>query len=466
MNERLDGQIKGLAQKLTQGRIDRRQFMTGATAMGLSVVLASTMAGRALADVPKRGGTFRIGLANGATTDTLDPAAEVTSHEVQMEYNIRNSLVEIGSDNRLTAELAESWEASKGASQWVFKLRTGVEFHNGKTFDSGDVLATINHHRSPSSTSPAKSFLQPLQDMKADGPNTVIFTLSGGDADFPYILSDYHMGIMPSDSAGNALWKDGIGTGGYKVDSFDPGVRSFHSRFSNYWKEGHANFDAVEIKVVADVGARTAGLTSGQLDAIDEVELQTLNLLAQNSNVAIDEVTSGAHVTMPMLMDVAPFNNNDVRMALKLAINRQALVDTILSGHGTVGNDQPIASVIPYYANLPQRTYDPDQAKFHLKKAGLETLKVSLSAADTAFPGAVDAATLFREHAAKAGIEIDVVHEPDDGYWSNVWRKKPFVVAAWGARPTPGIMFALTYADGAAWNDLISRTSGSTSCYS
>ena len=142
------------------------------------------------------------------------------------------------------------------------------------------------------------------------------------------------------------------------------------------------------------------------------------------------------------------------RLALKFGIDRDALVKTILRGHGVVGNDHPIGRSNRFHADdLPQRQYDPDQAKFHLKKAGLDSLKVDLSAADAAFPGAVDAAVLYKEHAAKAGIDINVVREPNDGYWSNVWLKKPWSAVYWGGRPTEDWMFSTAYAEGVPWND-------------
>ena len=163
---------------------------------------------------------------------------------------------------------------------------------------------------------------------------------------------------------------------------------------------------------------------------------------------------SGAHCTIPMFVDTPPFDNNDVRMALKLGIDREQIMQKILRGHGTIGNDhpdRPDAALLggPGTANV----YDPDKAKFHLKKAGHDTLKVALSTADTAFPGAVDMVILYKEHLSKAGIELEVVREPNDGYWSNVWLVKPFVVVAWGARPTPDVMFSLAYAADAAWNE-------------
>ena len=129
----------------------------------------------------------------------------------------------------------------------------------------------------------------------------------------------------------------------------------------------------------------------------------------------------------------------NVRLALKHAINRQELVDKILFGHGTVGNDQPIGPSYRFYdGDIPQTTYDPDKAKFYLKEAGLDSLEVTLSAADAAFPGAVDSAVLYQDEAAKAGINLTVNRVPNDGYWSDVWLKAPFCAVYWGGRADRG----------------------------
>jgi ABC-type transport system substrate-binding protein len=128
------------------------------------------------------------------------------------------------------------------------------------------------------------------------------------------------------------------------------------------------------------------------------------------------------------MFSTPPFDNVDVRTALKYAINREDILQKVFLGHGTPGNDNPIAPSVKYaYDPQPKFTYDPEKAKFHLKKAGLETLKVDISAADVAFAGAIDACTLYQEHAKAAGIEINVIREPDDSFWNDVWLKKPWV---------------------------------------
>lgn len=445
--------IQELEYLAKQGRISRREFMERAAAAGITAAMATTlMAGTALA-APKQGGKWRFGTSHGSTTDSLDPGQFTNSGINQIGYSLRNHLTEVDHTGKLVPELSESWAASDDAAQWTFTLRKGVEFHNGKTMTTDDVIASINHHRGESKSA-AKPILATVKELKADGPDKVVFTLEGGNADFPFIVSDYHVAIMPAKSDGTVDWQSGIGTGAYTLESFEPGVRYKGKRNPNYWKSGHGNFDEVEIITIADVAARTNALTTGEIDTMDRVDLKTVHLLKRRKNIKIEEVTGTLHYTMPMHMDVAPFDNHDVRMALKLSLDREALLKTILRGHGVLGNDHPISPANRYHAgDLPQRHYDIDKAKYHMKKAGLSNLKVKLSAADAAFAGAVDAAVLYKEHAAPAGIDIEVVREPNDGYWSNVWLKKPWCMVYWGGRPTEDWMFSQAYAKGADWNE-------------
>src|SRR5262249_50460483 len=402
---------------------------------------------------PKKGGTFRIAVGSGATTDSLDPATfPDTFNGIWGWASIRSSLTEVLADGSIVRDLAEHVEPSHGAKVWMFKLRKGVEFHNGKSVSSEDVVASINHHRGASSKSAAKSLLKAVTDVKADGADTVVVTLKDGNADFPYVASDYHIPVMPAKD-GDVDWQSGIGTGPYVMTAFQPGVHASGKRYANYHRETW--FDEIDVLSIIDVNARTTALTSGEVDYIDRVDLKTLNLLTRgNPNVGIAEVSGFAHYIAPMITTAAPFNDNNVRMALKYAVDREQIVKKVLYGHGSAGNDSPIAPGVPFYADpTPKHSYDPEKAKYYLKQAGLSSLKVDLSAADAAFAGAVDAAQIMRETAAAAGIDINVVREPNDGYWDAVWMKKPWCLSYWSGRPTADLMFTTAYADGAAWNE-------------
>jgi peptide/nickel transport system substrate-binding protein len=429
----------------------RRQVLVGATA-ALTLGVAD---GARAQTPPRRGGRFRLGVSGANTGDAHDPATWGTSAIVNMGLwgAVYNNLMEIGPDNQLVPELAESVEPSRDARTWTFKVRKGVSFHNGKTLDADDVVASFNHHRGPQTKSAAKAIVDSITDVKAVGKDAVVFTLATGSADFPHLCTDYHLVIGPAKD-GKVDWEPCHGTGGYTLVSHERGVRMVLKRNPSYWKRERAYFDDVEILHIGDTAARMNAMVTGQVDAIGRIDVKTLALLQRSKDIVVEEATGTQHYTIPMFTDVAPFNDNNVRLALKHAIDRKALVQTILRGHGRPGNDSPITPANRYFAaDIPLREYDPEKAKFHLKQAGHASLKVDLSAADAAFVGAVDTAVLFKEHAAKAGIEINVVREPNDGYWTNVWTKKAFVMCFWAGRPTEDWMFSQVYAKDARWND-------------
>jgi peptide/nickel transport system substrate-binding protein len=420
--------LKLLQQWLSDGRITRREFLGRASALGLTAGLSTTLLGdRAFAGTPKKGGRLRLGITDSATSDSLDPATLTTVHATFLCFGeLRNNLVEIDHEINPIPELAESWESTPDAATWTFKLRQGVEFHNGKTLDAEDVIYLMNYHRGATSKSGAKGIVDPITDIKADGKHTVVFSLAGGNADFPFILSDFHMQIFPD---GTTDFTSGVGTGGYVLESYEPGVRSLTKRNPNYWKEGRAHFDEIEQLAILDVFARTNALMTDQVDLMNRCDRKTLDKLRQTPGIDVIQTNGTQHYTIPMHSGLSPFDNNDVRLALKYALDRQSLLDKILRGTGALGNDHPIGLANRFHATeeeIPQREYDPDKARFHLKKAGYSELTVPLQSSDAAFLGAVDAGVLYREYAAKAGINIEVERVSEDGYWSNIWLQSPW----------------------------------------
>lgn len=448
---------KSLDTLLRTGAISRREFSKRAAALGIIAGAPLSLASGGAMAMPKKGGKIRIGLGHGSTTDSLDPGTHENGFSTTLANTYANYLTEVAPNHDLIPEIAESYEASADAATWTFKIRQGVEFHNGKTLTVDDVIASINFHRADDSKSAAKGLLTAIKEIKKDG-NNVVFVLEDGNADFPYVMSDYHLAMLPSKD-GKMDWESGVGSGGYMIVNHEPGVRAELKRNPNYWKEGRAHFDEVEMLSLLDVTARQNAVMNGDVDIIDRVDPKTVHLIQRVPTLAMNETTGTLHYTFPMRVDQKPFDNYDLRMALKLSIDREELVKKILSGHGALGNDHPISSSDRYHASeLPQRTYDPDKARAHLKKAGMEGSTVELSASDAAFAGAVDAALLIKASAARSGITIDVKKEPKDGYWSNVWNKKAWCACYWGGRPTPDWMFASAYVADTEWNDTAWRT--------
>ena len=185
----------------------RRRFLkTGAAgAVALTAPIRLTHAAR-------KGGVMRMGKAHGQTVDSLDPGTHENGFTIAMTEGYNGYLTEVAGDGSLVGQLAESWDASADAKTWTFKLRKGVTYHNGREVTAEDVVASIDHHRGEDSKSAAKPIVAPIMEMKADGKHTVVIGLEAGNADFPFIVSDYHIPIMPSED-GKPDWQSGIGAG-------------------------------------------------------------------------------------------------------------------------------------------------------------------------------------------------------------------------------------------------------------
>ncbi|PVH28034.1 ABC transporter substrate-binding protein [Pararhodobacter oceanensis] len=434
---------------LGQGKLSRRGLLQGGAALGAAALLGMP---QGLQAQPRRGGMLRIAVVQGGVNDTLDPTTFNGGQHIFLGWCLRNNLTEIGADGALKPELAESWE-SDDAITWRFNLRRGVEFHNGKPFTAEDVIASLNLHRGEDSTSGAKALLDGVTEITSEGDHLVRVVLSGPNADFPFTLSDYHFNICPVMPDGT-VDVSGTGTGGYILENFDPGVRTRLRRNPNYWKEGAAHFDEGEVLLINDPTAATNALVTGEVHAIESSEYRTLALLGRRPDIQVESVPGGFHGTFAMNSAIAPFNDNNLRLALKYGIDRQAIVDMVLKGHGVVANDHPISPMMPYHdAELEQRPYDPERARYHLQQAGHDELTLRLSVSDGLYVGAVDAVTMYREHAAPAGLDIEVLREPGDGYWSDVWMRKPFFAGSWGPRPVPDMILTSAYASNAAWNE-------------
>ncbi len=440
-----------MSRTIIRDGVTRRGLMQGAAAGAL--LLGTGMRPAFAQDEPKRGGTLRVGKGHGQTSDSLDPATWESGFIIAMGFAIYNRLTEVDADGSLIPELAESWEASNGADTWTFKVRD-AKFHDGSKVTAKDVAASFDHHRGEESKSAAKPLVDPIADIKANGDDSVVFTLKEGNADFPFIVSDYHLVIGKAGDDGKVNWEASNGSGSYVLDNFEPGVRSDLSRWEDNWRKDRGWFDKIEMLAIIDPVARQNALMTGAVDAIDRVDVKTVELLKRNPNLEILSVNGNQHFTFPMRCNEKPFDDHNVRNAVKFAVKRQELVDKILAGYGGVGNDNPITPAMPFFnPNLAQREYDPEKSKWFLKQSNMDSVDLTLYSADAAFAGAVDAAELISASAKPAGINITVERASNDGYWSNIWNVKPWSASYWSGRPVPDQMFSTAYKCGAPWNE-------------
>ena len=433
----------------TSLELDRRQLISGAAALGLASGLTAFPA--MAQSTPKKGGVLRMGMEGGSASDSLDPRTYADSIPISYSLMFWNQLVEIDAKGNATPELAESWESKPGAAEWIFNIRKGITFTSGKTLDADDVIYSINMHRGETK-SPAKGILEPITDIKKLSSHQIQINMKSGNADLPFVLSDYHLLIVPN---GTTDFSKPDGTGAYTLVEWQPGVRVVAKRKPGaYWKAGRGNFDSVELRYIGDSAARTQALVTGAVDAVNRLNPKTVAFLSKNKDINITRTKgTGNRYGFVALIDIDPYKNHDLMLALKHGIDRQKIIDNVFSGFASMGNDQTVGPADRFYnAALKAKAYDPDKAAFHFKKAGSPGgLEAQVS--EGCYSGATDSGVIFQETLKKAGIGLEVKRVSGDGYWDNVWMKAPFCSVFWGNRPTADLQISTQFLSGGAWND-------------
>jgi len=431
--------------------LDRRQLILGASAVGLASTFGVSPA--LAQSAPKKGGTLRMGMEGGSPSDSLDPMTYADSIPITLSLMLWNNLVEVADNGDAVGELFESWDVKPGAADWTFNVRKGITFTSGKTLDADDVIYSINMHRGETK-SPAKALLADIKEIKKLSATQVQITMNKGNVDLPFNLSDYHIIVVPN---GFKDFSKPDGTGAFVMEEFQPGVRAtFKRKPGNYWKPNRGNFDRVELIYIGDASQRTTALQTGTVDIINRVSPKTAALLAKNSALKVSRTPGmGNRFCFVAHTDKAPFTNTDVMLALKYGIDRQKIVDNVYSGYASIGNDNCVGPKMKFYdSKQPMNRFDPEKAKFHMKKSG-HTGAIELQVSEGAFSGATDAGQIFQESLSKAGINLDLKRVSGDGYWDNVWLKQPFCAVYWGNRPTIDNQFTSTFYGGKGnpWND-------------
>ena len=442
--------VKKFQQMYRDGRVNRREFIAAMGTLGLSATAAGgllTSAG-ALAMTPKKGGLAKYANNLHGPDDQMDPIVFTSGIDYTRGRATYNGLVQILDNMTLHPELAEEWSPNSNATEFTFKIRKGVEFHDGSPLTADDVVWSMNRHLGDDSASVIKAFFGTVSEWKKVDSHTVKAILTSPDSDLPTKLGEKQAKIVKKDTED---FRKGNGTGPFLLESFEAGVRSTHVRNPNYWRDG-ANFDALELTGITDPIARVNALIAGDMDLINSVDSKGLRLIDQSDGVHVNSTPSGLYGGICCLKNTAPGESGDFVMGMQYIQERERIVRSILKGHGTVGNDHPISVAYgaDHCSELPQREYDPDKAKFHLGKSGYTSAELFVAPVLT---GIEEVCLLMQANLKKIGFDLKIRKVPTDGYWGAVWMKEPLNVVSWNMRPTANAMLSIQFAPGAAWND-------------
>ncbi|MGW1244781.1 ABC transporter substrate-binding protein [Streptomyces bobili] len=366
---------------------------------------------------PVRGGRLRAAFAGGGASETLDPHLASLFADAARAKALYDKLADFGADLSAQPRLAASWEPDKTLARWKVTLRQAT-FHDGRPVTAKDVLYSYRRIADPKQAYRAKASLEPidLDASRATGERVIEFVLKRPTAEFPNVLAAFGAYVVPENATD--FDKKPVGSGPFRFVSFAPGRSAVFRRNDAYW-DGAPHLDELELVVVNEESARVNALLGGQIEYAHELAPTTARAHEGKGQIEIVRLRGSAMQAFCMKTDRAPFDDKRVREAFFLIADRQELVDGALSGAGVVGNDL-FGKGYEYYADgLPQRAQDLDKARALLKQAGAEKLKVTLDTSAVA-AGFTEAAGIFRDQAAKAGVTVDVKVGSKDSYWKDI----------------------------------------------
>ncbi len=395
------------------------------------------------------------GVESSGNKNSMDPAQQPSSQN-SLNVNASYDRLTTEDDNwKVLPDLATSWKPNAKGTVWTFNLRKGVKFWDGKELTSADVVYTFRRVIDPKTGSEGASQMSFLtkNGIQPDGKYAVKFITKQPVAELPLLITNKNTFVVENGASTQKLRTKGAGTGPFIPANFQPGaqVQTF-TRNPHYWRAGLPKAPCLQLYVIQEANSMLAALQTGQVNFSQQVDYSVIPALKNDSKVKLMATGPSTSMTMPMWTDTAPFNNVNVRQALKMVVDRKQMVNTVLQGYGVVGDDNPVPPTSPDAWRHTVPGPDVAGAIKLLAAAGYNSsnpLKVDISTADM-IPGVNNMVQLYKQEAAKAGIQVNVITGPASEYWDNVWLKHPFEVSAWSARP-PGLALSIAYLQNAPY---------------
>ncbi|MEJ2630745.1 MAG: ABC transporter substrate-binding protein [Acidihalobacter sp.] len=440
-----------LISRFRAGEIDRRDFLKSAGALGVGFVAGGALAlnpSTAEAANVKRGGTLRVA---APATKSIDPLKIDNAGAIAIVQQVGEYLVWAEPDLSLRPVLATAWHTTDGGKTWIFKLRKGVRFHDGREMTADDVVTTFERLVDPNKASVARgqlSFLKPGGTTRVD-KYTVKFSLERAIGQFPYYTQIYNAVILPKDYAGNFA-ENPVGTGPFKLISYKPQQSVSYVRNEHYWDAGKPYLDKVEIGLYGSPQPMILALQGDETDMMLAVSANDAKPLARDKNIHIDRAHSSATRLLCMRVDQKPFDDARVRKAVALCLNRPAMVKALLAGAGQVADDSPIAPIFGLKTDVQQRKQDIAQARKLLAAAGYsQGFDIDLHTSN--YLELPQYAVLAQQMLAPAGIRVKLRIEPLSVYYSH-WTKVSFGLTDWTGRSTPSQILNAAFSGSSDWN--------------
>lgn len=380
---------------------------------------------------PQRGGTLKIVMSDASTTDTLDPARGANQFLAILGSLVYDPFLRRNENFEPEPAIATNWKVSEDARRWVFDIRDDVVFHDGSKLTAQDIAYTIERHLDPEVRSAllahlggslSPSGVRVVNDHRIelilDQPNAMVAT----------ILASRQMYVLKK---GTSNFDDAVGTGPFKLSEFQPG-QGFHvKRNDKYWADEGPYLDGVRGVVIPDQASKLRAVSAGDAHISDSIDFSLLAVAQQNRNLRLVSQPGAFFNTIVCDETQKPFDDVRVRQAMKLAVDREKVVNIVYGEHGVPSGDVPILPDHPAYPKSNFVKQDIARAKALLAEAGYpDGIELTLDTSPLR-AGMTDLAVAFAASVKDAGIRVNINQQPAANFFTSVWLKKPFYVSYW-----------------------------------
>jgi peptide/nickel transport system substrate-binding protein len=410
--------------------------------------------GETAAGEPRRGGVLQIAISDtGGPKESLDPAVQTNVNDGIYTDLIYDALTVADENFEVHPVLAESWEPNSDVTEWTFNLRQGVTWHDGKPFTSKDAAYSIQRQLDEDLGSGIYDRLSQSLDragIQTPDDATLVLRLKRPDSLIPLTLSARQGRIVQD---GTTDFSKGIGTGAFKLKSFQP-ARSWEvERNEQYWDQGVPYLDGIRGVIITEQSTKVQSVLSGDSHVSDNIDFSAAATVKGNQNVQLLEFKNATYLLVAMDSTKEPFTDERVRMALKIAVDRDGVVQAAYQGYGETTSDVPVPSTDPFFPQeIGIREQNIDEARSLLAEAGYpDGIDVELITSQ-AYGAMVDLAVAYSQVVEPAGIRVKIKQWPADTFWDQVWLVKPMYTSYY-TRRHPNEALSITYTTNAPWNE-------------